>query len=203
MKEHIPYWPITLLLLAPFILLAEGTKQLRPTQADFGFINVFDTPNNLGEERTFALYTSTDDTRLNIRITDPANEVICIGFQTDNTDDMYYRIKDPNGNIIVPETLIPQTNGDNGKILNYNQAVNGPDLVNPLGYAPIIVSPTLGLAGDYSIEFRDPNHNPPGNHAKRHFKLFDISVVNTITNTAIDGRLWSKAWDITTNALWK
>ena len=183
-----------------FNLKGEGTKQLRPNNADFGYINLMDQQNNLGIERTFALYNATDETRLNIRIQNPNQEKIYLGFKANNTNTLYYRIKDPNGNILVAETLVPQTDGDNGKILNYNEAVFGPNVISAGGYKAIVVNPVAGLVGDYSIEFRDPNHNPPSNYARRYFELFDITVVNTSTNKAIDGRLWSKAWDITTTS---
>ena len=57
-----------------FNLKGEGTKQLRPNNADFGYINLMDQQNNLGIERTFALYNATDETRLNIRIQNPNQE---------------------------------------------------------------------------------------------------------------------------------
>lgn len=195
--------PLFLLLLSISNAFSEGTKQLRPTESDDGYINLMDTQNNLGEERTFALYSSTDDTRLNVRINDPANEIVCLGFKPDSDDDLYFRIKDPNGVVVFAETLISTNDGDPGLIEDYNQAVSGPITINTGGYLPIVFTPTAGLAGDYSLEFMDPDHNPPGQYEKRHLALFDVTVVDLSLNQAIDGRLWSKAWDITTTALSK
>lgn len=154
----------------------------------------------MGTERTFALYNASDDTRLNIRIGDPLDEIVHLGFRTFKTNPLFYRIKAPDGTIAVPETAVPMTDGLPGRIIDYDQAVAGPNVLNATGYSPIIFDPSItNQTGDYSIEFRDPNHNPPGTYSKRIFELFDISVVETSTNTAIDGRLWSKSWDLTTN----
>ena len=188
----------TLLVFLPLLLLAEGTKQLQPNADDYGFINLMDQQNNLGTERTFALYNSPKETKLNIRIKNPSTEIICFGIKTVGSAPLFYRIIAPNGTVFINETLVPQVITQNGYIANYNEAVTGPKSINPSGYTPITFTPTM--VGDYSIEFRDPTHNPPTVYAQRKLELFDITVINTITNTAIEGRLWSKAWDITTQS---
>ena len=188
-----------LIVFVPIVVVAEGTKQLRPNETDFGYINLMDQQNNLGTERTFALYNAPEDTRLNIRIKDPANEQIHLGFKLFDTDPLYFRIVAPDGSLLLPQTLVPAVDGNPGRIIDYDEAVRGPSTIDPNGYLPITVTPTM--AGDYSLEFYDPAHNPPGTYAKRQFELFDVTVENTTTNSAVDGRLWSKSWDITTRSL--
>jgi len=184
------------------LLFAEGTKELRPTEASFGSINLMDTKNGLNKERTFALYTATDETRLNIRISDFNNEIIYMGFSTFKDDDLYFRIKDPNGNVVFGEMLVPQDNGDPGKIVDYDEAVFGPNILGADGYMPLTFQPTM--AGDYSIEFNDTDYEPninddDGVYPKRKIELFDITVYNQASLEVKPGRLWSNAWDLTTD----
>ena len=75
----------------------------------------------------------------------------------------------------------------------YAQAVAGPSALNASGYAALSYQPLA--AGDYYIEFSPQSATTPV-YVKRVFDLFDITVANKTTNTAILGRLWAKIWDL-------
>ncbi len=175
---------------------SEGTKQLRPSSGDFGYIQIND------RQRTFATYLAAEDERLHINIAS-AREKVYFGFGriTDGSTamtDVWYRIKDPNGNIVAGPTRIP-TSGT-GFISTYSRAIAGPTKLSGSGYPAIVFTPTM--VGDYYIEFNQGSGtvitNPNGN--KRIFELFDLTVIDTVSLTAKPGRLWCKNWDITTNS---
>lgn len=168
---------------------AEGTKQIKPTVNDSGRIEIMNSFS------PFALYDCPPEYRLYISICNPG-EIIYYGFgrifdyYQYQQFDVVYRIKDPNGNIVVPETPIP-TSG-NGFISTYNQAIIGPDTIFNGGYPAL--SFTATTPGDYYIEF---NYDFLSNYyARREFEFFDITVASP-SNQPIDGRVWSKAWQIT------
>lgn len=184
-----------LFLLFIQVCFSEGTKQLRPASGDFGYIQIND------RARTFATYLAAQDERMYINVAS-AREKIYIGFGrvTDGSaamTDVWYRIKDPNGNVVAGPTRIP-TSGT-GFISSYTRAVAGPNKLNGSGYPAIVFAPTK--VGDYYIEFNQGSGtvitNPNSN--KRVFELFDITVIDTVSLTVKNGRLWSKNWDITTN----
>ncbi len=171
-------------------LLAEGTKEIRPLITDNGFIQVFDN-NTL--TRPFATYAATSNERLHIHIA-TAGERIYYGFSQTNND-VYYRIKDPNGTTVVGPTLLPSSGA--GKITTHTQAILGPSAFTLGGYNAL--SYTTLTAGDYYIEF-NPTHPTNITALKRLFDLFDITVSNAAASQVIKGRLWSKAWDFSTNS---
>lgn len=175
------------LLGTPYIY-AEGTKQLQPAATDFGFLQIFDQ-NTL--TRPFATYNSPEAYRLNVSICN-LNEKIYMGFKQDNND-VYYRLKDPNGNVVLGPTLIP--NNGQGYIPDHANAVAGPSQVTGSGYFAIEYTPTM--LGDYYIEFnpRSPTNITP---EKRVINFIDITVAadNGATKTIKPGRLYSKNWDI-------
>jgi len=171
-----------LFLFSQSQLQAEGTKQIRPASSDNGYL-VLDKSWS-----SFALYGSAATSRLNIRICN-VGEKIYYGFrQTDN--DVEYRIKDPNGNIVVGPASLPSSG--NGRIGTHAQALAGPASIvgSGTGYANLTYTPTM--TGDYYIEFKDKG-------SRRTFDLFDITVASA-GNTAIDGRIWSQAWMFSTNS---
>jgi gliding motility-associated-like protein len=181
-----------LLLITANNLLAEGTKELRPTSTDFGYIQIYD------RGRVFATYNAPALNRLYIHIC-TAGEKIFFGFnQPDN--DVYFRLKDPAGNIVVAAQAIPSSG--TGFISTYNQAVAGPSqLVGASGYDAM--SYTSLVAGDYYIEFNTgsattiPTNTASGS-SQRLFDLFDITVASG--TTAKPGRLWSYSWDLNSGA---
>lgn len=187
-----------LLIFSGNLLFAEGTKELTPSSGDNGDVQIFDQ-NSL--QRPFATFNCPEENRLNFSICN-LGEKVYFGFQQ-NDNDVYFRIKDPNGNLVSinGNTInpIPQS-GQQGYIKNYNQAVTGPKQITSGGYNALSFTPTM--TGDYYIEF---NPKKSGQAAdviwaqKRVFKYFDITVASA-SNQAIPGRLWSKSWDLQCNA---
>ena len=185
-----------------FILLyslsfAEGTKQLRPTSADFGYMQIHHNAEK------FATYLAKTDERLNINI-NKNTERIYFGFGriTDGSNqktDVYFRIKDPNGNVVMGPTKIPSTG--TGFISTYAKAVAGPTKISPAtGYVALQLNPSM--VGDYYIEFNQGSATTASsnNSNRRVFEMFDITVVDTVANVAKPGRIWSKNWAMTSNS---
>ena len=107
-------------------------------------------------------------------------------------NDCQYRIKDPSGNIVVGPLPVPSSG--TGFITTFAQAVNGPSgIVGATGYPSLSYTPLF--TGDYFIEFNFSTGGFGGNDRCK-FKYFDITVASA-ANTAIDGRIWSKAWQFT------
>ncbi len=177
------------LLFGKPVLFAEGTKQIMATPISHGRLEIYQYFSN------FALYGVSEEYRLNIRIKE-VGEKIYFGFG--NTydafqtlkNDVKYRIKDPSGNIVVAETM--QSASGNGFISNFTQAVNGPNTINVGGYPPLTYTPAT--TGDYYIEFTYVDQSD-----RREFEFFDITVADA-GNNAVDGRVWSKAWQFTVSS---
>ncbi|MBI4645578.1 MAG: gliding motility-associated C-terminal domain-containing protein [Bacteroidia bacterium] len=170
------------------IATAEGTKELMPASTSYGRVEIY--PNF----SPFATYSCSPDYRLNISICN-IGEQIYFGFG--NTfdasqieyNDVSFRLVAPNGNIVLGPLLTPSSG--NGHISTYNQAVAGPSVINPAGYPAINYTPLT--TGVYFIEF-DFNDN---GIERRELEYFDITVTDA-ANQRINGRIWSKAWQITT-----
>ncbi|HEY8400850.1 MAG TPA: hypothetical protein VIK89_06290, partial [Cytophagaceae bacterium] len=168
---------------------AEGTKQLQPKSTDNGFLQVFD---NNTTTRPFMTYDCPEEHRLNIRICKPG-EKIYMGFRQ-NDKDVYFRLKDPNGNVVMGPTLVPSSG--TGYINTHASAVAGPQqIVGASGYNAIEYTPAM--TGDYYIEF-NPKSPTTINAIKRVFTYFDITVADA-NKKVILGRLWSKSWDFQCN----
>ncbi|MDD3875619.1 MAG: PKD domain-containing protein [Bacteroidales bacterium] len=173
-------------------LHAEGTKQIQPTPASHGRLQIMPYVTN------FAIFDATQEHRLHITICQ-AGEKILYGFG--NIRDYYgnvqydviYRIKDPNGNVVVGPAPLPYSG--QGFIPSYYQAVNGPDVINTAGYNALVYTPTI--LGDYYIEF---SFTQPYGFERKIFDAIDITVVSA-TNQEKPGRLWSKNWQLTTNPM--
>ena len=184
-----------IVLISYFItntIFAEGTKQLQPTPLSYGRLQI------MPDISTFAIFNATQEHRLHISICNSGEKIYYgFGYIKNSTGDIQYdvvyQIKDPNGNIVVGPTPVP-TSGS-GFIPNYNQAFYGPAPVNPSGYTPLLYTPTM--LGDYYIEF---DYTQPYNYERRVFDFFDVTVT-TGGGQAIDGRLWSKNWLLTTDPM--
>ncbi|MFO7869070.1 MAG: hypothetical protein R6U95_07210 [Bacteroidales bacterium] len=181
---------IVFLLSTSLLGYSEGTKELRPSETDWGNVEIND------QGRPFALESNTDTLhRLYIHIAD-ISETIYFGFQPNNKTNGTgtFRIKDPNGNIVYPNTgdrtNVPVASGP-GYIESYDEACAGPEIGGSptTGYTPLSYNPTT--TGDFYIEFTT---TLSGTY---HFDLFDITVVDT-NDDPILGRLWSYAWDLST-----
>lgn len=174
---------------------AEGTRNIMPTSSNIGRLNFEPSFTN------FAMYGCLATERLNIHIAN-AGEIIYYGFGKvfDATQvqiyDLVYRIKDPNGNIVVAQSSIPSSG--TGYIATHAKAYAGPNNINTAGYTPL--SYTTVTTGDYYIEFYYNYNNTIGD--RRELEFFDITVVDTsgTSNQVKDGRVWSKEWQFTVTA---
>ncbi len=189
---------ITLTFLISFSqTFAEGTKQLRPASGDFGYMQIHHNAEK------FATYLATTDERLQINI-NKNTERIYFGFGriTDGSaakTDVYFRIKDPNGNTVMGPTKIPSAG--TGFISSYTKAVAGPTKISPAtGYVSLQLNPSM--LGDYYIEFNQGNATiaNSNNSNRRVFEMFDITVIDTVAMLAKPGRLWSKNWAMSSNS---
>ena len=136
-----------------------------------------------------------------------------------------FRITRPDGTAFIAETPVPNTGqGYIGNESNaaYNRAVAGPaQLVGTTGYYAFEFTPPV--TGDYYIEFILFNTSTLAYESlKTSLQLFDLTIAtaagpNLVTGTAVDGtvntvgasgsagvaiggRLWSKAWRLSTGS---
>ena len=187
--------------------IAEGTKQLEPLNApENSYCRLTIAYDDDGDRIPFALVDCSEEYRLNIRVDHYTNEKIYLGFGnlTDYginpypLNDVHFQVKDPSGNIVAGYTLKPTPHypGDNGFIQSMNEAQSGTNINNnnPSGYKPLIITPQMN--GDYVLEFDIPGHIQP---QRRSFEFFDVAVANG--NTIIEGRLWSKAWQLSSGSV--
>jgi len=184
--KHLIYILFTILISTN--IFAEGTKQLRPTSSDYGNVEIND------QHRPFALESNTDSLhRLYIHIQN-TSEKIYFGFQPKdkNLGTGTFQIRNASGIIVYTQTSVPIASGA-GYIEDYNEAVAGPKIggLPAGGYNPLSFSPAT--TGDFYIEFT----TTLGSGVTYHFDLFDITVVDA-SNQPINGRLWSYAWDLST-----
>lgn len=170
------------------MVVAEGTKEYRPAITNFGNIRIGDALQPDLAIR-FATYAALPSEQLRVRIKDPSREVIYYGFDISLGSNVYVRIKDPNGNIVVGATLIPGSG--TGHIGSHSQAIIGPDQINGGGYDAWLYEPLM--AGDYLFEFNAGN---PNTHTGNEFiiDLFDITVYDQSAGQVRTGRLWSQKW---------
>lgn len=187
---------ILLVILFSFRVPAEGTKQILQTDAGHGKIQVMPNFNQ------FAWYSSAGvsadpEYRLHIHISS-VGEKIYFGFgQTQDNNgnivnDVMYRLVNPSGTVVLGPNSVPQIGM--GFISTFNQAVAGPSAIaGGSGYNAILYTATA--TGDYYLEFNFPTGFPSG-HDRTKFKYFDITVASS-TNQVKDGRVWSKAWQMT------
>ena len=182
-------------------IMAEGTKQLAPNSTDRVYLQP--APNS------FAYYNAPADLRMKIHIANPNSEQVFLGFSRPTTSAVYpcsgaltssyFRIKDPNGNVVFPT---PGSN--NGQVLDattsnittYAQAVAGPNtIVGGAGYAPFIFNPDGLPAGDYYIEFSSSLGTAGSSTVN--IEWFDITVATEGGSpAAINGRVFSEIWSM-------
>ncbi|WMJ73804.1 gliding motility-associated C-terminal domain-containing protein [Cytophagaceae bacterium ABcell3] len=201
---------LLLLLLCPCLLLAEGTKELRPNESHHGNLVLY----NQGGFTEFGMYDAPVENRIKIRI-GSLDEKIYIGLNNKQglhipLDDgpfvpnVPFRIRTPS-DVTIYESVIPAP-GEEGHVATYEQAVAGPvELGNPDGFDAIMLD-NLPETGDYYIEFNPDPMLVNGEWMIRlNIHLFDITVADA-NNNPIPGRLHSQAWQITTerfdNGFW-
>jgi uncharacterized protein (TIGR02145 family) len=173
--------------------IAEGTKEIMPNQV----YNARILCSTEGIRDPFALYNGNADYRLYIHIQDYTQEAIYFGLgqirrsNNQTATPLTYRVHRPDGTIIF-EKQTP-TVGQTGFIDTYAEAIAGPDYLSASGYdADSVYAITVGVNGDYFMTFQLPNNT------YRTFEYFDITVVNTTAHAKIDGRVFSKSWQIST-----
>lgn len=175
-------WLIVGLFFCSARVQGEGTLQIRPTSADQGSIQI-NAQNGSGA--SFALYNGGINQRLNVRVCN-VGEKVYLGFS--QKTNMIVRVFDPNRNLVLgPVTL----NAGAGIITNYGQAAAGPSVLAAGGYNALTFTATT--TGDFSIEFENTNGT-----TNSIIDLFDVTVADA-SNAVKPGRLWSKAWMVTTN----
>jgi gliding motility-associated-like protein len=196
MSRNYLFWLVLVtFLLTGGTLKSEGTREIMQNPAYNGRI-LFDS-----DFGGFGQYGAGHEDRLHIRIKEPG-EMIYYGFgqaiATDflqgqyATNDVSYRIVDPDGQVVVNTRLQPQSG--EGFINSYLQAISGPVTFDPSGYQPLVL--TCFKAGDYRIEFTFEGAIGEEFAERREFDYFDITVAD-VNNNPVPGRIWSKAWMFT------
>jgi len=176
-----------------FNAFGEGTKQTAPTSSDEVSLCVHNSTYG-----NFARYNSSDEERLYIRIQNPNSEKIYFGFSrgkrspTGSEITSYFRIKDPNGNVVFgPQILDASTSNITGSnnTQKWTKAKNGPNGIDGTtsGYNAFVFDPSGLSAGDYWIEFDRSGY---GNEV--YYNYYDITVASG--TTSIQGHVWSKRW---------
>ncbi len=195
MKRFRPtrYILILITTILPLLVYPEGTKEIMPDLA----WNTRILLSTQSSRAPFALYNADSNYRLNIHIEDYTKEVIYFGLgqirRSGNfpASPVNYRIHKPDGTVVF-EKLTP-VSGETGYINSYAEAIAGPDYLSPSGYdADSLYLNSIGENGDYFMTFQLPNNT------YRTFEFFDITVIDISTQSKIDGRLFSKDWQIST-----
>jgi len=200
---------LVLVLFSTNLFAQEGTKQLMPNSSDRLWLefNVFGTAG-----QGFGMYNCAADKRINIRLR--AGEKMYFGMKLSgyysnnitNASQVYFQVKNPSGTVVFTERNVP-TSGT-GYISNYTQAITGPNGVKlngttiSGGYSAYTF--TAAATGDYYIEFAETSSM----RDRFALEFFDVTVTdasdNIITNPGAPnvsaGRLWSKAWQMTTTS---
>lgn len=191
------------LLLIQSALFGEGSKQLVPNTTDRLHLLL-----NAGNYNNFGRYDGATDQRLFININDPSNEQVFFGFSTPASSGhypctgslkiAYFRIKDPNGNVVYPTAGSPNgqlLNNTNSNISNRTAAINGPNqIVGSGGYNAFVFDPSGLPSGDYYIEFSSVSNAPSLDNIIA-IEHFDITVATkTASPSAIDGRVYATNW---------
>lgn len=205
------WWIIIVLLGFHVFSSAEGTKQLEPRNAPAKSVCKIILSQSSAEYRIpFALQNCSADFRLNVRINDYSREKIYLGFgdvinysgDTIVYTDVKFQVKDPSGNPVTGTSLLPLPLPVNAGYISIRSQIDaGPDInnANPAGFKPLVITPDRN--GDYIIEFNIPNSSPTGSvqTEMRVIKYFDVTVAKG--NIPIPGRLWSKAWQLSSGSV--
>ncbi|MFZ4549968.1 MAG: hypothetical protein ACOYN4_21140, partial [Bacteroidales bacterium] len=198
-------------LIALFISLAllkasfaEGTKQLEPSQnpkLSKQYCKLYF--NGDAQRIDFANVGCLEVERLNIYISNPLTEKIYIGMgrftdygdSTSNAGGTFkFAVRDPDQLEVPGFTLAAVPTTGTGFISSYPQAIAGPNISGsvPTGYTPLVLTPTK--VGNYYIEFmRDGGFTGAPNGYDLRF--LDVTVAQG-TVPVDGGRLWSKAWQL-------
>lgn len=160
---------------------------------------------------SYAAYNSSlpgnENSRLYIHISNPATEIVYLGFSLgfssttsnilgEGRSEYFFRIKDPNGNIVYGPQAIDASNAIPAGMPGFQQIKTGPLPINGSGgYTPFTFTPAAGaIAGDYYIEFNKGATTYSTSQCS--FDYWDITVANN-TGTipvALPGRIWGHQW---------
>jgi hypothetical protein len=148
------------LMLTPFSVMAEGTKQVMPNPKNgTGLIVSTTTTFPLGNVGSYL--NAPIDNRIYIHIKDFTTEMLYYGFNWETLSpvtpittytDVYMNLFDPNGNPVPGSPFLLPTTG-NGFISGYTAAIQGPKIggLPGNGYAPLTFTPLMN--GDYYVSF--------------------------------------------------
>ena len=190
-----------------FDAIAEGTKTVSPTSSNLTSLVIIPYRNS------GSFLNCNEDNRIYFRIKDHTVENFYFGFDwrqyrngvtsgtISNLTDVYYRIRRPDGSVVVGPTLWNPNNAA-GKINSYAQAMAGPNIngLNSAGYTPISFDPSTN--GEFWIEmYRSndggvtmiPNGNSGNSDNWAHSPYFDFTVAKD-NNTVYNGRVHSDKW---------
>lgn len=171
-----------------FTIKAEGTANVRTADGDP--VMLFVGNPNFGN---FASYDGPASSRLNFRVAE-AGEVVYLGFGRaflnsgvpESLGRFNYRIRSSADNSVIFGPVRVDLNSEN--LSSYEQAAMGPAALNPGGYQTNDnFTFTAPAAGEYYIEFDQPNNGSP-----RYIGLWDITIANN--GVAIPGRVYSRNW---------
>ncbi|HLO46521.1 MAG TPA: hypothetical protein VK175_19415, partial [Leadbetterella sp.] len=171
-----------LLTFATLKGFAEGTKEVSPTSSQI--TSLYFAPNSgFGSG-----FDAQQKSRIYFHISNNATENLYFGgnFRTGGSTttltDVYYRIKNSAGTVVVGPTLL------NSNISSHAEAVAG-----PTGYTPITFNPSAD--GDFYIEIYRGNIDGSAQGSTSAFiaPWFDFSV-GTSTSNIIPGRLYCENW---------
>lgn len=197
----------TIVSVINFESAAEGTKTVSPTNSNLTSLVLIPYRNS------GSFLNCNEDNRIYFRIKDHTTENFYFGFDwrqysngvtsgtIPNLTDVYYRIRRPDGTVILGPTLW-NPNNTSGKINTYAQAMAGPNIngLNPSGYSPITFDPNTN--GEFWIEMYRSNDggatmipNGTNNSATNwaHSPYFDFTV-GKADNTVYNGRVHSDKW---------
>jgi hypothetical protein len=185
------------LVLLHYQIRAEGSKQIIPNSTDIAALMIDNSTYG-----NFAVFGSTEDERLYIHIANPNSEQVFLGFSrayntmnglfnSSYVTDAYFRIKDPNGNVVYGPQIISSSTAN---ISTWTQATTGPSNIYSGGYNNAFVfNPTGNPSGDYYIEFSTSSTSQSNDDI--FFPYFDITVATTGGSpSAIDGRVFARRW---------
>ncbi len=183
---------------------AEGTPQLSPNANTITAVLV------APDLSSGSFLNCLEDNRIYFRVgTNFTTESLYFGFDFRTygigsplrADNVYYRIRRPNGSIAVNTTLWNPSTASNGSINSYTQAVAGPNIGGvTTGYAPLVFNPDT--FGEHWIEFfRSTDGGATafvlGTGSRAVAPLFDLTIANNSgAFTKFPGRVHCDKWGL-------